>query len=438
MEIFSIIIDDKENSRINFLHAKFFLELCGYAVLEDREEKIKNEGGGKTRLILSPRPFHENMGNMNTINICTAEQEWIKDLCKEMAMDDTDEKVLCALLENYYSDDVFRNLYTITYLYANRAFCLKRNTFMQSTLLNLAEKCEKKWEEIEQKSAELSWRDVYAYLYLVNRVNEGIFKIKGFIYRHYDVLTEKLEWLKANAPNKEECLLLEAEIIRNTRRNLRDHIDAYDKLQDASSYCVRLWALYALGEIYKERADREYRNIHGDEQCQILVKLYEPAMGYFRRALELKPDEFRILFKTALQSERKGLTNEEYLRDAWEETKLIIDTIEKIGEEERTTLEFEYLYKSYLRKAHIFIAWRNWEEAECALKQAAKMWERLDGYSLIEQIYGNPDKDRAIEFLEEKYELRDRTFEIIQGKINKRGHVYEGNGANFIDFRHFV
>lgn len=439
MENFSIIIDDKDDSRINFLHAKFFLELCGNAVLEDREAKIEREENGteKTRMILSRQQAEEDTDE-GDIYICTARQEWMEDLCGQIAQDSADQEALLALLKNYYSEDVFRNLYTITYLYANRTFCLKKNTFMHSTLLNLAEKCEKKWDEIERESAKPSWRDIYAYLYLVNRVNEGIFKIKGFIYRHYDVLTEKLEWLKANAPNKEECLLLEAEIIRNTRRNLRDHIDAYDKLQNASSYCVRLWALYALGEIYRERADREYKNIHGDEKCQILVELYEPAMEYFQRALGLKSEEYRILFKMGLQSERKGLSDKKYLDDAWEKTKLIINTIEDIEEKERTSLEFEYLYKSYVRKAHIHTKWGKWEEAKDALGQAKEIWGHLGGYSLIEQIYGDAEKEMAIKFLEEKYELRNRTFEIIQGIINKRGHVYEGNGRDIIGFGHGV
>jgi hypothetical protein len=439
MENFSIIIDDKDDSRINFLHAKFFLELCGNAVLEDREAKIEKEENGteKTRMILSPQQAEEDTDE-GDIYICTARQEWMEDLCGQIAQDSADQETLLALLKNYYSEDVFRNLYTITYLYANRAFCLKKNTFMHSTLLNLAEKCEKKWDEIEREFAKPSWRDIYAYLYLVNRVNEGIFKIKGFIYRHYDVLTEKLEWLKANAPNKEECLLLEAEIIRNTRRNLRDHIDAYDKLQNASSYCVRLWALYALGEIYRERADREYKNIHGDEKCQILVELYEPAMEYFQRALGLKSDEYRILFKIGLQSERKSLVDKGLLDDAKDKIDLIINTIENVDEKEWTSLEIEYLYKSYIRKAHIYIKRGKWEAAQCALEQTTKIWERLKRDNLIKQIYDEADEDEAIKFLEEKYQLRDRTFEIIQGIINKRGHVYEGNGRDITGLRHFV
>lgn len=439
MENFSIIIDDKDDSRINFLHAKFFLELCGNAVLEDREAKIEKEENGteKTRMILSPQQAEEDTDE-GDIYICTARQEWMEDLCGQIAQDSADQEALLALLKNYYSEDVFRNLYTITYLYANRAFCLKKNTFMHSTLLNLAEKCEKKWDEIEREFAKPSWRDIYAYLYLVNRVNEGIFKIKGFIYRHYDVLTEKLEWLKANAPNKEECLLLEAEIIRNTRRNLRDHIDAYDKLQNASSYCVRLWALYALGEIYRERADREYKNIHGDEKCQILVELYEPAMEYFQRALGLKSDEYRILFKIGLQSERKSLVDKGLLDDAKDKIDLIINTIENVDEKEWTSLEIEYLYKSYIRKAHIYIKRGKWEAAQCALEQTTKIWERLKRDNLIKQIYDEADEDEAIKFLEEKYQLRDRTFEIIQGIINKRGHVYEGNGRDITGLRHFV
>ncbi|GFH90226.1 hypothetical protein IMSAGC002_01471 [Lachnospiraceae bacterium] len=439
MENFSIIIDDKDDSRINFLHAKFFLELCGNAVLEDREAKIEREENGteKTRMILSPQQAEEDTDE-GDIYICTARQEWMEDLCGQIAQDSADQETLLALLKNYYSEDVFRNLYTITYLYANRAFCLKKNTFMHSTLLNLAEKCEKKWDEIEREFAKPSWRDIYAYLYLVNRVNEGIFKIKGFIYRHYDVLTEKLEWLKANAPNKEECLLLEAEIIRNTRRNLRDHIDAYDKLQNASSYCVRLWALYALGEIYRERADREYKNIHGDEKCQILVELYEPAMEYFQRALGLKSDEYRILFKIGLQSERKSLVDKGLLDDAKDKIDLIINTIENVDEKEWTSLEIEYLYKSYIRKAHIYIKRGKWEAAQCALEQTTKIWERLKRDNLIKQIYDEADEDEAIKFLEEKYQLRDRTFEIIQGIINKRGHVYEGNGRDITGLRHFV
>ncbi|GFI57022.1 hypothetical protein IMSAG025_00453 [Muribaculaceae bacterium] len=161
-------------------------------------------------------------------------------------------------------------------------------------------------------------------------------------------------------------------------------------------------------------------------------------MEYFQRALGLKSDEYRILFKIGLQSERKSLVDKGLLDDAKDKIDLIINTIENVDEKEWTSLEIEYLYKSYIRKAHIYIKRGKWEAAQCALEQTTKIWERLKRDNLIKQIYDEADEDEAIKFLEEKYQLRDRTFEIIQGIINKRGHVYEGNGRDITGLRHFV
>lgn len=436
MNTFSVIIKDKTDNRKDFLFAKFFLELCGYSVLEELEEKLgaeDNKGLEPHKIVLSQNGECEINGH-HQAGICVGKGTWAIMLSKALIEAPDEQEEVCSLFNDYYGEDMFRNLYTITYLYANRSYKPKENEIMHTALKSLVEECIKKEAEIEQGSK--SWRNLYSYLYMVNRLNEGLFKIKGHIYRSHAKLAEKLELLHRIAPNKEECLLLEAEIIRNTRRNLWAHIDAYGKLQNASSYCARLWALYAMGELYRERADSEYREIHGDEDCRILSELHEPSIVYFQKALELKKDEVRLLFKLGLQSERKAMSDKSYMGDAEEKFSRIVDTIEKIPIGKRTTLEFEYLYKSYLRMAYVHMARGRKEEAHAVLNKAKGMWDQLGEYSLIEQIYGSEDKAAATGFLTQKYELREKTFEIIKGKIDEKG--CRGNGADITGFGYLL
>lgn len=408
---YSIVIRNQTGKRIFFLKIKFFLELCGYVILEDREIALMPCEKCDFRTI---GLYLKELCKTNTDDF-SIEADNVEDslvlLCGNLAIDTQDKETMDSLMLQY-TDDVFRNLYSICYLYAKReADYQNNNKVLRDAIEGLIDVCENVENGFLQRNV-IQWRELYFYLYLVNRVNEGTFKIRGYAYRKYDELKEWFEQLKMMAPNQEEIFLLEAETIRNTQGNYLDHLVIYGKLENAISYCVRFWALYAIGELYIEQALNKYNNVYDDENLKIKAKLHEKAMEYFKKVLKLKADEVRAMFKLGLQSERRSLSERKYLKEAKERYLNIEEILEQISLGQSTTLEFEYLYKTYLRLCSICQREEDFLNAKEYLDKAVNKWEEFAEYSLFEEIYGVDAKEKIIEVLKKKYSGKDKTFEI--------------------------
>ncbi len=419
-----MVIRNRTGKRIFFLKIKFFLELCGYVVLEEQENALQPVKECNFRTIgLYLRELCEKTEEDFIINADKVEDSLIL-LCEKLAIDTQDYEVLISLLAQY-TETVFMNLYTTCYLYAKRDTDYRDNNEMLiSSIEGLIEVCEKIESDFLQKKVTY-WREVYFYLYLVNRVNEGTFKMRGYAYRKYDELKDWFEQLKMAVPNREEVLLLEAETIRNTQGNYLDHLAIYSKLEDSISYCVRFWAQYAIGELYIEQADNKYKNVYGDRNLIIKEKLYKKAMTYFEQVLELKADEVRAVFKLGLQSERSSVIDWKSLRKTKERFLAIERILEQIPFDQSTTLEFEYLYKTYLRLCSTCQREEDFSNAEKYLDKAVKIWEEFNKYSLFEEIYGSVGKEKVVEVLKKKYSGRDKTFETNRvANREKRNLLY--------------
>lgn len=419
-----MVIRNRTGKRIFFLKIKFFLELCGYVVLEEQENALQPIKECNFRTIgLYLREFCEKTEEDFIINADKVEDSLIL-LCEKLAIDTQDYEVLISLLAQY-TETVFMNLYTICYLYAKRDTDYRDNNEMLiSSIEGLIDVCEKIESDFLQKKVTY-WREFYFYLYLVNRVNEGTFKMRGYAYRKYDELKDRFEQLKMAVPNREEVLLLEAETIRNTQGNYLDHLAIYSKLNDSISYCVRFWAQYAIGELYIEQADNKYKNVYGDRNLIIKEKLYEKAMICFKQVLKVKADEVRAVFKLGLQNERRSVIDRKYLWRTKESFLAIERILEQIPFDQSTTLEFEYLYKTYLRLCSTCQREEDFSNAEKYLDKAVKIWEEFNKYSLFEEIYGSAGKEKVVEVLKKKYSGRDKTFETNRvANREKRNLLY--------------
>ena len=409
---FSIIIEQRAGDRFLFFFLKYFLELCGYTVLEDRKGLIKSYGECVyTRLILVNGTQPQDTEGVIYLAV-TEPEVLIGNLCGSLAENEDDLKALYRLKDEY-NEEIFSCLYTIGYLFANR-YTEFRNDVMRKAVNKLARCCKEKAPYLEQGS----WREIYAYLYLANRVNEGMYKMRGVQYRSHNLLSPHIRRVRQLRQGYEELDLLEAEIIRNTKISISEAETAYKKLENAGSYGVRFWALYALGELNKERADKKYRYVYDDDKCVIQTELYEPSMEYFAKSLEMKTDEPRIIYKLATWNEKKALTQDRYLTIAEEQFRTIINEIEDISVGERNTLEFEYLFKTFLRVGHITKLRGKYEESMEYYRKANDMWDHLEDYSLFRRIYTDAEEQKSVlNILGDKYSTRERTFEINTRRI---------------------
>lgn len=420
---YSVIIEDRTgHNRFLFFVLKYFLELSGYTVLEDRKGRMSIADGRFVRFVLIAGDIPERDRNNEVRYLQTGDTvKLLEDSCRCLAEDEDDLKALLRL-QKEYSGALFQHFYTIGYLYANRD-----NEYKDKKLLDaagsLAEICDRK--EAFLRERQHSWRDTYAYLYMSNRVNEAMYKMRGIKYRPYNMLKGWIEEIRRQKGDYEGLALLEAEIIRNTENGLQKHMEAYKTLENAASYGVRYWALYAQGEISREMANKEYRLYKDkDHDCAIQVKLYEPAIEFFRKALVMKKDEPRILFKLGVQNEKKGLRDSGRLDEAKKQFETIIGVIEDIPVSQRNTLEYEYLYKTSLRIGQVLKLQGYYEEARRYYEKAERIWNTLENYTMIGEIYGKEEGPAVFRILDNKYCDRRKTFRFNHDELDllqKRG-----------------
>lgn len=415
MFIDSLVIEDRTENRLLFLYIKFFLELCGYEVLEERQCKlISSEECRFRRIIFVSAPI-EDIGDAICLQVTKMSREQVRDsLCAELTSLPEEQESLLRIAKGY-DFPFFQDLYTVTYLYASRFVDYSG----EKMLLDVSKSLSLQSNTMEKALllGGYSWRDIYAYLYTVNKTNEGLYKLHAYSYRSYDTLRQWIEKLKETKGFDRSAFLLEADIICNTAVNIRDSIGAYARLQDSPFYCTRFWTLYALGECLLKSADVRYRNIYEDDDCHIRVELNEAAIEVFTREWEMKEDEIRIIYKIALQDERRGLSDKVFLKPAREKFQKIVDYIDMIPEGQRTTLEFEYLYKTYMRIGYINKLEGSYMESQQAYEKAKETWEELsEKYLLFNDIFGEK-ADNAREVLNIRHRSRNRAIDLCKSEL---------------------
>lgn len=422
----SMVIEDRTESRFSFLYIKFFLELVGYKVLEDRKhELVSTPECSFSRIIFA----HEAELERNDIFLCISDDgqekiaghKLLRELSARLALSEEDQESLERLAEEY-DQNLFQALYTVTYLYASRYANYENQEKLKSACKALALKSSEKEEVL--LNATYTWRDVYAYLYLVNRTNEGLYKLRACCYRPVYMLEGWVKTLEELTRNYQNTSLLKAELCRNTEVSIRDHLSNYEGLQDSNSYCTRFWARYAISELLMEIADIKYSEVYGDDECKIRVEYNEPSMKVYESCLAMKRDEIRIVYKLALQEERKGLANPQCVEVALKLFSEIESELSQIPVSQRTTLEFEYLYKTRLRLGYLYklkgkydTLKEMYEMSRKTFEAADTMWAELPKYTLFHDIYGE-DADVVKEILEKRHDTRSLTMDIYKTEID--------------------
>lgn len=415
----SMVIEDRTESRFSFLYIKFFLELVGYKVLEDRKHELASTPECSFRRIIFA---HEAELESNDIFLCIsddgqekiAEHQLLWKLSARLALSEEDQKSLERLAEEY-DKNLFQALYTVTYLYASRYANYENQEKLKSACRALALKSSEKEEVL--LNAAYTWRDVYAYLYLVNRTNEGVYKLRARCYRPVYMLDDWIKKLEELTRNYQNTSLLKAELCRNTEVSIRDHLSNYEGLQNSASYCTRFWARYAKSELLMEIADIKYSEVYGDDDCKIRVEYNKPSMEVYESCLVMKRDEIRIVYKLALQEERKGVAESRYVEEALKQFAKIESELSQIPVSQRTTLEFEYLYKTRLRQAYLYRLKGKYDTSKETFEAADTMWAELSKYTLFHDIYGE-ETDAVKEMLEKRHGTRSLTMEIYKTEIN--------------------
>lgn len=424
---YSMIIENRTENRLLTLIASYFLEFCGYLVLENIGGMMPAVQGKKYQKVV----ICEKAGAENAGNIAVTAGDWktmLSELCQRIAQDEDDYAIMMQLLD-IYDIRLFRELYTICCLYSSRIKGYKQEERLRDAVKALAVQC----DTLEKNGGtqEASWRRLYAYLYLVNKANEGMFKLREYQYQALYVMQETLERLKERTQASENVLLLEADILSNAGGTRVERWNIYKSLALAGSYCVSYRALCGLGELYQEEAQERYQKIPVDNLCVIQAEYYESTAEQFAKALELKADAIHPLFKVALQHERKGQSDLEELERArvmWEKLRLVT---ESIPVEKRTTLEFEYLYKAFVRLGWVLklqgkaaagrgkyeAAAKKYEAAAKKYDEAEKIWETLADSRLIDEIYPEESGKVTREILEKRYEDRWRVFDYNRREI---------------------
>lgn len=226
MFVDSVVIEDrtggegKAGNRFLYLYVKFFLELSGYKVLEDQKHELVSSDGCHFQRIIFVGADEEEREDGNIYlrveeKIESQPQKIIEMLCEKLIIQDDAQGDLRRNARQY-NKELFRELYTVCYLYASRYANYKGEDRLKEAARYLANKSSEKEKELSDEDH--TWRDIYAYLYMTNRSNEGLYKLRTYRYRPYRILKERIAELKSMEAVDQNILLLEAEIFRNTDR----------------------------------------------------------------------------------------------------------------------------------------------------------------------------------------------------------------------------
>ncbi len=451
----SILIEDRtRENRWLFLFLRFFLELCGHTVLEDRTGGLgRGEEGRFRRIVIeAPGPLCTGVGKTESgaappgtenaargivtekrvsgapgnseekiiISPIYSTMTALEKLSQWLSADDGELRAMTELAVLYESDrEIFRSLYTVSCLYFSRNIIYPEAEKLKDAARKLAAVCNDLEKELELEADACNWRKQFAGLYLADRVNECMSKLRGYQYRSYDVLEKRLEKLQGEIPLQEEFGLLKAEILRNTRGSYLVHARCYREVRYEHSLGVEFYSQYALGELEQEKADEAYKGVFGDELCEIMARIYEPLVPYCNKCLQIKPDEIRVLYKLGLQEERKGLTDAAALTEAGRLFEELKQAILSVSEAQRTTLEFDYLYKTYIRLGNIRKLQRDYTGSRKEFRMAEEIWERMGNYFLFAEIYGAEEQKSIEGILDKKYEYRQHTFDANKRDLDR-------------------
>lgn len=403
MNISTIVIENRTDDRWGFLQIKFLLEMAGYIVLEAPVICAGLDNESYKKIIMSRNidllDDKALIYNANLINI----KDFVNSVIGKEFYTNYKGKNHNKARVLYYNKEILSSLYIIIYLYANRMTNYANYADMLLyAVRSLITVCDN-LEETLKNEKNLDWRFYYAYLYLVNYLNEGMLKLRTFHYQPYQKIKPYIKKIRNLAPELESINLLEAHIVRNDNIVSGLAAEYYKNLIESNEFGVRYWSFYALGEIEQRYAENKLKLSGVRYGEDIKSKYYEKALDYFEQCKLMKEDEVRIIYKFALQMERKGHADEEKLKKGAEYYRKIIDIILSRRVDTRMTLEYEYLLKSLMRLGWLYKMQGKMTESRLAYRNAKECWDELANYSLIYEICDKKKGEKIIGTLRSKY-----------------------------------
>lgn len=415
-ECCSIFIVNSEKERWSSLQLKYLLEIAGYIVLEVPADFCVEKDRRYQRIIIGS-------GEDNDALFFDWEKDKVVDFVnKVIGVDFYKEKKKGKVFSEgklWIKKDILVSLYTITCGYANRRTLYKDVELLMKATENLIDECKALENILETNNSRISWRVYYAYLYLLNYVNEATIKLRTYNHRSLDEVRKYYKKLKELRPDCESVELLWANLVRNDNIMSGQSLICYEKLLDSNEVGIQYLSNWCVGEIKQECAEKSWkidreRGIKKDKSSY-----FEEAIKFYKKCKEINKEDIRILYRFALQSERRSYTNENESREAKKFYEHIINIILNKNICARTSLEFEYLYKSYIYCGRLNkILKLNDEALEC-FRKAEKCWNELENYKLLQEIYTLEDIRVFERIIDKKYECRYITLDSNIRKLKE-------------------
>ena len=325
----------------------------------------------------------------------------IKDILynQDMRFSDDDISVIKDMWNTFYSEQMTEWMYTISELYVNRKMRYSNVRLLEKAIYGLEKAADML---MSQKKWINNMYGMLAYCYLACLVNDALDKMDEWPWYDALRLADVCDAVLAERPWFCGLYLLKADILRN-RRGMQKRIeDCYCYLRDgrpteyvAAADDIRKYALLELGEHFQTVAEKKNE------------LLYPEAVKYYKQYEEIDPNNIRVLFKIAIQMERRVQRQMGSIEQAIRRYERICALVDKIGFANVNNVEFEYYYKAKFRLGVIFRSLGKTEKAIAQFSDAIVCWDKLKTNEYLRDIYGKQGRNEVIQFLQEKYKKRD-------------------------------
>ena len=333
---------------------------------------------------------------------------------QDMAFSEEDVNVIKEMWEQFYCGEMTEWMYTISELYINRKMRYPNVRLLEKAIYGLDDaagrlEANKKW--IKNMCGKL------AYCYLACQVNDALEKMEEWPWYDALRLAGICDAVLAVQHGFWGLYLLKADILRNRRGMQEKVMDSYCFLRDIRltenvriGDDVRKYALLELGERYQTAAEKERK------------LLYPKAVEYYLQFEAIDPNNIRVLFKIAMQMERRAQRQMGRIEEAVWRYERLCALVERIGFANVNNVEFEYYYKAKFRLGVIARMEKDIPKAIAQFSDASVCWDKLKTNEYLEDIYGEQGRMEVIRFLQGKYKKRDC---VISQQL---AELYENSG----------
>lgn len=400
-------------------YLKFFLELFGFLTDTVADTVLDISYPLKERMdideiIDGSEYIFLNIGDDPQVSF-----ELVRKLLKrqDFMVTEDDLQVMQEIWDDLYTEKLMQHIYTVSELYMNRKMRYKDTYLLENAVNGLDTLADMVFHNKWMKNC----FGRIAYCALACQVNDALKKMEMRNWYEPEELVKICEDVLRQKPKLTGLYILKAEILRNQRHQKRKMTECYQWLyRHAESPAVKKYACFGLGERYQRAA----------EQMDLL--LHVDALKKFKEYDEIDPYNIRVLFKIAMQEERRTFLDKS---GDWSKAKnyykRICDIVRKIGTERIGNIEFEYYYKALFRLGAIARFAGESDDAVKSFGKAGRSWDDLYESQYLSEIY-KEDYGYVIEFLQNKYQRKDC---VIWQQLAK---IYEENGEMDIAREYYI